>query len=126
MKEIMRVQKPPKYTAQYRANCMQGSPHPLQIETEDYVKVEIARLSSPPDSYMPGEIHSAIEAGSIDSNMIRSVTERPEVEWAIDQSFDGLYVFKQHDPAAFNQLYTFAVYLKSELATFWKLKYGNM
>lgn len=112
----------------YRERCLNGEPHPLNIEMQNYELVIIEEMSI-------DKLHMAdynmltcrYEVSSHDQAMlIQSVTQRPHVMWAIDNSFDGLYVARRHDHSYSGVKFLFGVYLKDELATFWRLKYmGN-
>ena len=61
----------------------------------------------------------------VEIEFINSVQRRPEIEWAIDNSFDGIYVQKYEDFSRFVTSFKFAVYMKEEQATFWKLKFNG-
>ena len=116
--------------AQYRWDCLAGQEHPLQIETRQYVLLTICKQSI--DMAVASSRNSeyySIYGRRFNQNeveFIDSVKLRPEIEWAIDNSFDGLYVARYEDPSLMKAVFRFAVYVKEEQATFWKLKFGTM
>ena len=116
------IQKPltPQH---YRLDCMQGYDHPLEIERHHYQLLCIAEDSIEIDAFAhnrqaPGKQYTPMEL-----EFFSNVFRRPEVEWAIDNSFDGVYIHRVDDHASLASIYRFAVYLKEEQITFWKLKH---
>lgn len=112
--------------AQYRFDCMMGAEHPLNIEREHYILTTVATRHM--DTVATAQMdrwskHPTFNEAEID--FIMSVQQRPEIEWAIDNSFDGIYVQKEEDFARFATTFRFAVYMKEEQVTFWKLKYNG-
>lgn len=102
---------------QYKTNCMLGEPHPLDIESQYYSLTPI----------LTQHITANAKQFNFDEmEFIKSIAKRPEIEWAIHNSFDGLYVRKYESAIIEIQtiVFRFAVYLKEDHATFWKLKYG--
>ena len=112
--------------AQYRFACMDGAPHPLAIEREQYTLVTIHTQSIDASVHFAADgPHNTGRFSTPEIEFINSVQLRPEVEWAIDNSFDGVYVQKFNDHARYATSFQFAVYLKEEQATFWKLKFSG-
>ena len=112
--------------AQYRFDCMLGADHPLNIEREHYILTTVATRHM--DTVVQAEANSWSRLPRFNSeemDFIMSVQKFPEVEWAIDNSFDGIYIYKEEDFARFSTMFKFAVYMKEEQATFWKLKYNG-
>lgn len=113
--------------ADFRYACMDGETHPMQIEREHYVLVKIhvqsidtsvaAQHADPYSKYTP--------FSPAEMDFIESVQQRPEIEWAVDNSFDGIYIQKFDDYARGATSFEFAVYMKEEQVTFWKLKYSG-
>lgn len=114
---------------QYRLDCMNGMDHPMQIEVHNYILVTVATREMD-----TGVANTANRWGrwsrcptfsQLEMEFIALIQRCPEVEWAIDNSFDGLYVAKEDNPATFNTQFRLAVYMKEEQATFWKLKFNE-
>ena len=110
--------------ARYKFDCMAGIEHPLSIERERYVltTVHTSSLDASLDRLMPDQKRPG-QFSEPEIEFINSIQRRPEVEWAVDNSFDGVYVQKYEDFSRFATSFKFAVYLKEEQATFWKLKF---
>jgi len=114
--------------AHYRTACLDGVPHPLGIEQHHYILVTVATRSidssiafqsTSPDyqysnRFTPNEM-----------DFINSVQNDLAVEWAVDNSFDGIYVRKYEDHGRMATSFQFAVYMKEEQATFWRLKFSG-
>lgn len=114
-----------KQQPQYKFDCMEGREHPLRLEVDNYVltTVHTTNINSQASASAPGELHRRYQFSVAELELISLVQSMPEVEWAIENSFDGIYVCKEDDYTRFESQYKFAVYLKSEQATFWRLKY---
>lgn len=109
--------------AQYRKDCLRGAAHPLGIEAYDFELVIVERIEYDDSRFAIQNGYGG--DGSQDfAKFIESMARTPHIEWAIDNSFDGLYVIQQNNPASFSSVMIFGVYLYAELATFWNLKYG--
>lgn len=115
------VQKPIRQ-ADYKFNCLVGEQHPLEIEVHNYVLVRLCteRIDVATSHHKLSRMFSEPE-----QEFIRDVRRRPEIEWAEENSFDGLYISKCEDVGSMKTAFSFAAYLKEEQATFWKLKYGG-
>jgi len=113
-----------KKQAQYKFDVMNGQAHPILLDVEDYALVTVHHCSLRQETFQnvsQGENFYGFNEEEI--SFIQSVQQQPEVEWAIDNSFDGIYVNKTDDHARMAIDFRFAVYLKAEQATFWKLKF---
>lgn len=113
--------------AYYRTACLNGEEHPLAIEREHYMMITICKQSMDTDIFIqadgnPGYAHSNRFCPA-EIDFINSIQRRPEIEWAVDNSFDGIYVQKYEDHHRMSTMFQFAVYMKEEQATFWKLKF---
>jgi len=112
--------------ASYRFDCMEGLAHPMAIESHRYTLVPVCADSI--DSTVFDQDYRVPANTSFNEHemaFIDAIRGRPEVEWAIDNSFDGLYVKRFEDPSLTRTQFRFAVYLKDEHVTFWKLKYNG-
>lgn len=107
----------------YREECMKGAAHPLGIEEYDFHLVIVERIEYDPNRFAMQYGYGGDTSEEL-SNFIESIARTPHIEWAIDNSFDGLYVIQHNNPSSFRTVFTFGVYLYAELATFWNLKYG--
>ena len=115
MPDYIKVAKPsiPAIFSQ-REDIIINDQHPLEIETEGYHKIEIGKI----------RLEVSFNPAEDEERYLELMTRDPKIQWAIDNSFDGLYISKEKDPTSFNMIYHFYVYLKDEHALFWKLKYG--
>jgi len=122
-KEMKVMVKPEQ--AQYRVDWMNGAAHPLNIESQHYTLVMLSTESMDSDTLTRDRIQNdhMTKFNEVEMGFIGSVKRRPEIEWALDNSFDGLYVHRYADPSEFRTMFKFAAYLKGDQATFWKLKY---
>jgi len=115
--------------AHYRRACMNGEEHPLCIERHQYVMVTVCTQSIDAGIFMqaddPHEYSRSNRFSPLEMDFITSVQRRPEVEWAVDNSFDGIYVQKYEDFARNATSFQFGVYMKDEQATFWRLKFSG-
>ena len=114
--------------ANYRVDCMTGQPHPLSIERHHYVLETICTQSIKAGVFQDDErslYKRSNRFSPLEMDFITSIQRRPEVAWAIDNSFDGIYVRKYEDHARMATSFQFAVYMKEEHATFWRLKYSG-
>ncbi len=125
MQEIIHVSK--KIVGcqpQYKVDCLHGQEHPLGIELEDYHLMHIGFTRTKEvlmwrDS--PTDFDSAINES--DSELIKNFSKRPVINWAIANSFDGLYIDKKVDEYGLHHVYNFSVYMKGVHCTYWKLKF---
>jgi hypothetical protein len=117
------IQKRLDYRAPYREACMNGFDHPMEIETHQYKLFTVAQDDINADAFIQASEIRGRYWSDLEMEFFQSVLKRPEVEWAIDNSFDGVYIAKADDPSTLSSIYKFAVYLKEEHITFWKLKY---
>jgi len=110
----------------YKTDCMNGSPHPLATPTFIYTRITIGHTdvdSGQESSSAHYHWHKGDNWSQSDADVIRSFIERPEVDWALNNSLDGLYVKKVMRPDNWSTHYKFEAYLKEEHITFWKLKF---
>ena len=115
-----------KRQANYRVNCMYGYDHPLSIERQHYrlLTVDMADLDADALDQDGGRYYRK-EYTPMEMEFFESILRKPQVEWAVDNSFDGIYILREEDMATFRVVYRFAVYLKEEQVTFWKLKFSG-
>ena len=126
MDPIIRIPKPQIFQAEWRHKVANGDPHPLDIEKETYELVWVMRFyvgslmaHSIRFSYTPGEWSED------EKEILYEHMKYPRVQWAIDNSFDGLYIKRQEEMAEARMIYDIGAYLKSEQATFWRLKFSG-
>lgn len=121
---IIRVAKQSTFQASWREDVAEGANHPLEIEKEEWVLIWLLSI----------RVHHAGQT-NFRSNLDDQWTEdekiiieehlkQPKIDWALDNSFDGLYFHRQDDNFQLCTYYRIGAYLKSKHATFWKLKYG--
>lgn len=115
----------PDISANYREACVNGADHPLAGEDFIYELVEVgaarvdasiirtAAMNPPTGKYTEEEMV-----------FIAKFTEAPEIDWAINNSFDGLYIKREPDHITYHMIYKFYVYMESSQATFWRLKFS--
>lgn len=105
----------------YRERCLlYDEEHPLRIERLKYelVILEKVQIDSTWDTCSSYTRWSESEV-----ELLKTLTHKPHIAWAIDNSFDGLYIAKRDDPSVLATTFILGAYLKEELATFWRLKY---
>lgn len=130
MEKYIKVQKLKQGQPQYKTNVMEGEEHPMECETFIYELVHIGRMAT--DKMKSAEEHfrdhtnEARQFTPEEQQVIREFTEAPASDWAIANSFDGLYAHVTQDPARWETVIRFAVYLTPEHHTFWKLKYSGI
>ena len=115
------------YQSPYRSDCMAGEVHPLNIETQNYQLLTVHRTSidtSIAADYQ-SDYYNRYKFSEPEMVFIETVKRRPEVEWALDNSFDGLYIQRIDDYSTMATVFKFGVYLKREQVTFWRLKYDG-
>jgi len=122
-RNIMVTKKKPTQ-AQYRYDCMNGQEHPMQLEHHAYTLVTVHR-DNIDIGMAESDAYNERMFNSEELDYISTVVRRPEVEWAMDNSFDGVYIQRHRDPAQFTTVFRFAVYMKEDQATFWKLKFNG-
>ena len=115
----------PDYAAMpnYKKECMCGEAHPMGIEAYDFHLVIVERITCD-SSQRSFNANNYPWNKKDEEELITSMARLPHVEWAIENSFDGLYIIEQPCNSGLEYEYLFGVYLYSELATFWNLKYG--
>jgi len=109
----------------YNHESMTGN-HPLSIETHDYVLMVVHTSQIDQSTFISrsaGVVTPTLDGAEM--LYVNSVRRKPEVEWAVNNSFDGMYITTESDPATFTMRFRFAVYMKSEHATFWRLKFNE-
>ena len=127
--EFFRMAKPNIQIPNFMEDCMDGAPHPMQIEYDDYTRVYIGRINMDTHRHSINSFkvnapaqHNLTEE---EEEIIQNFKDRPEVQWAIHNSFDGLFIKKEYDYANLRTLFMFAVYMKNTNKTFWILKYKD-
>jgi hypothetical protein len=121
----MKVPRQQQRQAAYKFECMENpDAHPLDIRTDNYELITITSCAIDPMHDVNDRSYgNHYKFNQDEIEFIQSISRQPKVEWAIENSFDGLYIQKEFNHADFRTHYRFAVYLKEEQATFWKLKY---
>ncbi len=123
--EYYKMAKPNIQIPSFMDDCMNGASHPLQIEYDDYVRTRIGR-GHMDLTYSPYDLHSSeSNLNREEEEFIQNFKDRPEVQWAMHNSFDGLYIQKAVNHADMQIFFNFAVYMKSQNKTFWLLKYRD-
>jgi len=122
---IIRIAKTHQMFNDWRTSVTNGSPHPV-LREDEYIRINIGKLRMESSSMQPSSYNSSPiqELEKYEHYGLKTFLERIEVAWAVDNSFDGVYVVKEMDYNNFNTNFIFSVYLKQEQATFWTLKYG--
>ena len=127
--EFFRMAKPNIQIPQYMEDCMNGAPHPMNIEFDDYVRTTIGKVHL--DLEFQAHQHYGTQRSEQtnlteeEEHAIQTFKDRPEAAWAMYNSFDGLYIKKDINHAEGRVFFTFAVYMKSSNKTFWMLKYAG-
>jgi len=121
--EFFRIAKPNIQIPDFMENCMNGAPHPMQIEFEDYTRVHVGRMKIDTPRHKINSFKGRYHLTEEEEELIQDFKDRPEVQWAIYNSFDGLFIKKEYDYANLRTLFMFAVYMKNTNKTFWLLKY---
>ena len=112
----------------YKLRCLEGMSHPLNIEEYHYELVNLGGFvfNSNFMFQYPGLPNGVFNNKTFlpeEVEFIRNIAARPEIEWAVENSFDGLYIKRHQDPLAFNIHFNFAAYFTAEHATFWRMKF---
>lgn len=127
-------QEPPEYfkimkrnvqIPDYMTSCINGAAHPMKIEYEDYQIVGVGTMRLDLEGNKFSSAHSEENLTELEEVAIQDFKDQPEIEWAMHNSFDGLYIRKIIDYHEFRVMFNFAVYMKSSNKTFWLLKYGE-
>lgn len=129
---IIRVPKPVNHiqAAYKNAVVYDDAPHPLHIEYDEWHLVWVAKFqismsalkaAAGKSSRFPMNFRD--ELSEDEKYLISKRSQLPEVEWAIDNSFDGIYIKRWEEDVYMR--YMLGVYLHSKQATYWKLKYGK-
>lgn len=123
--EYYKMAKPPIQIPDWMDDCMNGAPHPLNIEIDNYIRTSVGvghmDLSYNP-SYPGSSLHNLSQE---EEEFVQIFKDRPEVQWAMHNSFDGLYMKKTVDHADMKVFFSFAVYMKDTNKTYWLLKYRD-
>jgi hypothetical protein len=134
MEEVIHVDK---YTIaesfgldEYRTGCMTGATHPLEIEKHCYRLTTIATLTM--DAMVRGNDsrrnkwpYIGLHLTGEEQNFIRDSIAGRAMSWAIENSFDGLYIQKDQDLSRLVTIFRVSVYMKEEHITFWRLQFAN-
>jgi hypothetical protein len=127
-----KLARTPNKVADYRLNVFDEdhpAEHPLQCEEFKFELTFVGHAEMEPEfsQDVRDEYQYRYNKGQFNEpemELIKNVMKRPEVEWAVDNSFDGIYIHKYNDAASFKTVFKFAVYMEANQATFWRLKYG--
>jgi len=126
---IIKVAKTNPVFVDWRDEVANGAQHPLQIEELTYTRCTVGKMRIDtsfnrvnPNGYglSPQEHLEEHE-----QTALRNFLEDPVIAWAVDNSFDGIYVTKDTDHASMKTIFEFIVYLKEEHVTFWRLKFSG-
>ena len=126
MSDIIHIRKPAYRSIldqpRYKTNCMLGESHPLGLETveQECYSYELIVIGEIDES----EVYSNYQSADIGS-LLEAYIKDPKIEWALENSFDGLYVEAVPDPSTFATHYKLGAYLRKEHITFWRLKYSG-
>jgi len=129
--DIIKVAKTSPIFPDWREDVTNGSPHPV-LTSDEYVRIDIGRMCV--DSSFKTNHHGCYnghdrspleQLEQHEEHALKNFLQNPEIAWAVDNSFDGVYVIKNNNVDNFSVDYIFSVYLKRELATFWRLKYSG-
>ena len=127
---IIRVAKTHEIFVDWREDVVNGAPHPV-LRAEDYVRINIGnmhvdnsfnRMNGNGHGYGPDPLTHLEE---YEQEALKIFLKDPAVAWAVDNSFDGVYVIQNKYSDEFTIQFVFSVYLKREHATFWTLKYSG-
>jgi len=133
-----KVDKPPRYWKvlkqepifmDWRMDVANGAVHPLSVEEIEYTRITIGKMRldggyvGSDESKHNKDLLSSLEEH--EAHALESFLKRPEVQWAVDNSLDGLYIKKEEDYANLLTLFSFSVFMKNKLVTFWRLKYSG-
>ena len=123
--QYMKVAKSPNFIPDYKQNVMGGMSHPLEIETQGYILQPVGKL------YLQLEhLHSSLYTSELNKptpNEINAVDDymyRPEINWVLENSFDGMYVQREVNHLDSVVMFLFSAYMTEEHCTFWTLKYA--
>jgi len=129
--KVIRITKSDPIFSDWRQEVANGAMHPIQMHIDEYIRLKIGemRLDMSFNQLQAGEyvygLDMAEDPDSPESQALQDFLRRPEVAWAVDISFDGLYITKDFDHAEMRSLFAFFVFLKKEQVTFWKLKFSG-
>jgi len=122
-----RRERVPDKIPQYKLDVMNGEDHPLQGKDFIYKLTHIDTLYQDAMGIAING-YPASREGTLTSDeveFLRTACKQSQLDWAIENSFDGLYIKKQLDPASYRMVYALYVYMEEQQATFWRLKYGS-
>ena len=127
---IIRVAKTHEIFVDWREDVVNGAPHPV-LQAEDYVRINIGNMHVDTSfNHMNGNGHGyrsdpLTHLEEYEQEALKTFLKNPAVAWAVDNSFDGVYVIQDNYSSDFTIQFVFSVYLKREHATFWTLKYSG-
>ena len=130
---------PHKYQAvpEYMEDAFEGYPHPLGIDNKDSMakqKLESYSFLIVHETYMSESVQAqnhqvyfkaGLHFSQEEQKLIQDVQRYKEVSWAMQNSFDGLYVRKFMNPEHYETAFQFGVYMLDQHITYWQLKFGN-
>ncbi len=105
----------------YKHECMMGAEHPLQIEQYKYILTQVYSVHISDQR----TVDNLYGDGYGTKELIDDITRKRPIQWAIDNSFDGLYVDNFTEVTNMRTNLKFYVYLLDKHATFWNLKFGQ-
>lgn len=124
---VIRVPKNEKFMASYKERVLNGQEHPLRIEYDEwhFTWVSARRIALNFFGQRPIQFHGD-QFSDDEIDFLGNIQEQePQVEWAIDNSFDGLYIKRYEDLESYTMVYKIGVYLHGKHATYFRLKYGT-
>jgi len=123
--EYFRMAKPNIQLPDFMSRCIDGADHPLNIEYDDYAMVKIGKAELDVN-YTNKMYDNDNTLSQEEEELIQLFKERPEMQWAIHNSFDGIYIKKYKDLVNLRTIFQFGVYMKKSQKTFWLLKYSDV
>lgn len=124
MPSTIRVAKHNDIMIDWKAEVAGGMSHPLRLEEQLYIKITLGAISMDhvftSSSYINQDSHDE----RVDE-AIKDFLMRPEVSWANDVSFDGVYIHREPNFAGLTVRVLFSTYMEEKQATFWKLKFSG-
>jgi len=121
--QYIRVNKHSDIFTDYRQHMEHGGMHPLSMELEQeeykfihigYIRVEGSNIQNSTSKHWLETYHG---------EALKSFLRDPKVAWAVENSFDGIYVTQEPDYASFETKMCISCYMLGKLAVFWKLKF---
>jgi len=118
----------PETMSRYKLDVLAGADHPLQSEEFIYTLTPVEKLERDASeismSVNPRIAHDHLSPDEVE--FLNEVCFKiPKIDWAIENSFDGVYIKKYLQPSSYKMIYELYVYMEEKQATMWRLKYGS-